>query len=87
MSEGHCRSDYRQEGRLCLRTKGNQGKLFEQVEHWFKQAQTNNFAGIEVTYQTTESGHHRIETRQCYSVPVIALGHFRTKLVGKDCKR
>jgi len=38
-------------------------------------AQTNNFAGIEVSsYQTTESGHHRIETRQCYSVPVIALG-------------
>jgi len=68
-----------------LGLKGNQGKLFEQVEHWFKQAQTNYFAGIEVSSYQTESGHHRIETRQCYSVPVIALGG--TKLVGKDCKR
>jgi len=46
MSEGHCRSDYRQGPTMCLGLKGNQGKLFEQVEHWFKQAQTNNFAAL-----------------------------------------
>jgi predicted transposase YbfD/YdcC len=58
-----------------LALKGNQGKLHEQVEQWFKQAHNNDFAGIDYSYyQTTHSTHHRLERRQYWSVPVSALG-------------
>lgn len=58
-----------------LALKGNQGKLYEQVEAWFKQARSHEFAQLDYSYyQTTESNHHRIEIRQYWSVPVAALG-------------
>lgn len=42
---------------------------------WFKQARSNEFAGVDYSYyQNTSSNHHRIETRQYWSVPVAALG-------------
>ena len=46
--------------------KGNQGKLNQQLEAWFGQAQAQGFSGIEYSYQeTVEAGHHRLETRCC----------------------
>jgi predicted transposase YbfD/YdcC len=62
------------EGDYVLALKGNQGKLSQQVEDWFKQAQAQNWQGIEYSYdETLETGHHRIETRQVWSVPVSQL--------------
>jgi predicted transposase YbfD/YdcC len=62
------------EGEYVLALKGNQGKLNLQVETWFKQAESQNWQGIELTYhQTVEAGHHRIETRQVWAVPVSQL--------------
>lgn len=62
------------EGEYVLALKGNQGKLNQQVEAWFEQAQANAFSGIEHSYHSSvEAGHHRIETRQVWSVPVSQL--------------
>ena len=58
-----------------LALKGNHGKLCSEVTHWFEQARQNGFFGIEHSYyQTTESGHGRIEIRQYWSVPISKLG-------------
>ena len=52
-----------------------QGKLSQQVEAWFKQAQASDWQGIEYSYhETVEAGHHRIETRQVWAVPVTQFG-------------
>ena len=57
-----------------LALKGNQKKLHKQVEDWFKEAKNNNFTGIEYSYHSQiEAGHHRIEKRQIYSVPISLL--------------
>jgi len=62
------------EGDYVLALKGNQGKLSQQVEAWFEQAEFQNWQGIEFTYhETVEAGHHRIETRQVWAVPVSQL--------------
>lgn len=62
------------EGEYVLALKGNQGKLSLQVEAWFTQAQVINWQGIEYSYhETVEAGHHRIETRQVWAVPVSQL--------------
>ncbi len=73
------------EGEYVLALKGNQGKLSQQVEDWFKQAQAKNWQGIEFSYyQTVETGHHRIETRQVWAVPVSQLPplHRQSQWVG-----
>lgn len=58
-----------------LALKGNQGKLYDEVSSWFEKAKSNNFEGVEHSYNhTTESGHGRIEIRQYWSVPVCQLG-------------
>ena len=62
------------EGDYVLALKGNQGKLSQQVEDWFKQAESQNWQGIEFSYdETLEAGHQRIETRQVWAVPVSQL--------------
>jgi predicted transposase YbfD/YdcC len=62
------------EGDYILALKGNQGKLSQQVENWFKQAESQNWQGIEFSYdETVEAGHQRIETRQVWAVPVSQL--------------
>jgi predicted transposase YbfD/YdcC len=62
------------EGDYVLALKGNQGKLCEQVETWFDQARATNWQGIDYSYhETVEAGHHRIETRQVWAVPVSQL--------------
>ncbi len=48
-------------GDYVLALKGNQGKLFPQVEDWFDQAIAGDWQGIEYSYQEkVESGHHRL---------------------------
>ena len=48
-------------GDYVLALKGNQGKLFQQVEGWFDQAIAGDWQGIEYSYQEkVESGHHRL---------------------------
>lgn len=59
------------EGDYVLALKGNQGQLSQQVEAWFEQAQAKNWQGIEYSdHETVEAGHHRIDTRQVWAVPV-----------------
>ncbi len=73
------------EGDYVLALKGNQGKLSQQVSDWFKQAQAKNWQGIESSYyETLETGHHRIETRQVWAVPVSQLPplHRQSQWVG-----
>ena len=54
--------------------KGNQGKLCQQVEQWFQKAQINHWQGIDHSYDIQiQSGHHRIEKRQVWSVPITQL--------------
>lgn len=62
------------EGDYVLALKGNQGKLLTQVKTWFDQARATNWQEIDYTYhETVESGHHRLETRQVWAVPVSQL--------------
>jgi len=57
-----------------LALKDNQGTLSGQVESWFAAAQANQWDGITYSYQkTVDAGHHRIETRQVWAVPVSQL--------------
>ena len=62
------------EGDYVLALKGNQGTLSRAVETWFEQAEAQGWAGIDYDYhETLESSHHRIETRQVWTVPVSQL--------------
>lgn len=73
------------EGEYVLALIGNQGKLSKLVEDWFKQAQDKNWQGIESSYhETVETGHHRIETRRVWAVPVSLLPplHRQSQWVG-----
>lgn len=55
---------------LCL--KGNHPTLFNQVETWFKTERTENRLP-KSTEHTVESGHHRIEKRQVWTIPLSAM--------------
>lgn len=62
------------EGDYVLALKGNQGTLSRAVETWFEQSETSGWTGIDYDYhETMESAHHRIETRQVWTVPVSQL--------------
>ena len=55
--------------------KKNHPTLYKQVKIWFETARTNQFAGIKVSEDSrTETGHHRVETRKVWAVPVAAFG-------------
>lgn len=57
-----------------LALKENQKLLHEGVEQWFEKAQKENFVGRKYSYfQTIESGHHRLEKRQVWSVEISEL--------------
>ena len=65
---------YNAKADYVLALKANHSTLYKQVEAWFKQAQLQDFKGIEVSYsQQVEKGHHRIEKRQVWCVPVSQL--------------
>ena len=54
--------------------KGNQGLLYQQVQEWFEESQAQGWQGIDYSYhETIEGGHHRIETRQVWTVGVQEL--------------
>lgn len=58
-----------------LTLKANHPTLYNQVKNWFIQAQNNQFEGIEVSYdQRLDKGHHRVEKRQVWAVPLSAFG-------------
>lgn len=55
--------------------KSNHPTLYNQVKTWFEMAKAQQFEGIEVSQDSrTEKGHHRLEIRQVWAVPVAALG-------------
>lgn len=65
----HKQADY------VLALKGNHPTLYAQVKNWFEMAQTHHFEGIQVSYdQRLEKGHHRLEKRQVWAVPLEAFG-------------
>lgn len=58
---------------LCL--KANHPTLFNQVKQWFKTARENDFDSVELDHERkVEKGHHRIEKRQVWAIPVSAFG-------------
>lgn len=58
-----------------LALKSNHPTLYNQVKDWFNIAITQEFMGIEVSYDSrTEKEHHRIETRKVWAVSVASLG-------------
>lgn len=70
-----------------LALKGNQSKLHKQVKEWFEKAKNNEFFEIEYScHEEVESGHHRIEKRQVYSVPVTALPTLHNQNKWKELK-
>jgi predicted transposase YbfD/YdcC len=73
------------EGDYVLALKGNQGKLYKQVQGWFLQASAPDWLGIEHSYhEILETGHHRLETRQVWVVSVSQLPplHRQSQWVG-----
>lgn len=57
-----------------LALKANHPTLFQQVKDWFDFAQSQKFAGIDISFnERVETGHHRLEKRCCWSVPVSQL--------------
>ena len=60
-----------QGGDYILALKGNQGTLHKQIKAFFQAGEQNQWAGINVSYsECTEAGHHRIERRQVWAVPI-----------------
>ena len=56
-------------GDYVLALKGNQGRLSEQVNQFFTQAQANQFTGIAYDYhETVDGGHGRVEVRRYWAV-------------------
>jgi len=57
-----------------LSLKDNHPTLHQQVKNWFEIAQSLGFKGVDVSIsQRLEKGHHRIENRKVYTVPVSQL--------------
>ena len=55
--------------------KSNHPTLYNQVKDWFETAKTQEFIGIEMSYDSRiEKGHHRLETRKAKAVSVAKLG-------------
>jgi predicted transposase YbfD/YdcC len=58
-----------------LALKANHPTLFSQVKNWFESAKMSQFKQIEFSYdQRIEKGHHRLEKRQVWAVPLAAFG-------------
>lgn len=55
-----------------LSLKSNHPTLFQQVEQWFQQAHSGSTLPTPREH-TTETGHHRIETRTVWTLPVSAF--------------
>lgn len=58
-------------GDYILALKANQDSLYQGVKDFFSDAIANDWQGIEHSYaRSTDSGHHRIEHRQTWVVPI-----------------
>ena len=58
-----------------LTLKGNHPTLYQQVSNWFEQARANEFAEVDYSYdKRVEAGHHHLEIRRIWCVPVGQLG-------------
>jgi predicted transposase YbfD/YdcC len=69
-------AEIRQRGAdYVLSLKANHPTLYQQVSQWFQAAEATAFEGIEFSYdQRVEGGHHRIENRKLWAVPVSQMG-------------
>lgn len=57
-----------------LALKANHPTVYSQVQQWFETAVTNNFIGIEFSYdKRIEKAHHRTEIREVWSVKAAAI--------------
>lgn len=57
-----------------LSLKDNHPTLHQQVNNWFEIAQSLGFKNVDVNIsQRVEKGHHRIENRKVYTVPVSQI--------------
>ncbi len=57
-----------------LSLKDNHPTLHHQVKTWFETAQSLEFKGVDVSIShRAEKGHHRVENRKVYTVPVSQL--------------
>lgn len=57
-----------------LSLKDNHPTLHQQVKNWFEASLAQGFEGVDVSIsQRIEKGHHRIENRKVYTVPVSQL--------------
>ncbi|MBD0386573.1 MAG: ISAs1 family transposase [Nostoc sp. C3-bin3] len=57
-----------------LSLKDNHPTLHQQVKNWFEIAQSLGFKDVDVNIsQRIEKGHHRIENRQVYTVPISQI--------------
>ena len=55
--------------------KRNHPNLYNHVKDWFETAKSQEFMGIEMSYDCrTEKGHHRVQNRQVWAVSVAQLG-------------
>jgi predicted transposase YbfD/YdcC len=73
-----------QGGDYILALKGNQGSLHQEVKAFFETAEHSHWVGIEFSHSDyTEAGHHRIEHRQVWAVPLSQVpglpGHRKWK--------
>ena len=58
-----------------LTLKANHPTLYNQVKQWFETGRQHSFEGVEFSHhQKLEKGHHRIEKRQVWAVPLSAFG-------------
>lgn len=70
-----------------LALKANQKNFYKEVEQWFEQARKENFQDREYSYsQTVESGHHRIEKREIWTVPISSLPFWNEPLKWKGLR-
>ncbi len=67
-----------------LTLKKNHPTLYGQVNTWFESAQKQGFAEIDYSYdEGVEAGHHRLETRRVWCIPVEQMGnHNPTRSMG-----
>jgi predicted transposase YbfD/YdcC len=71
-----------------LALKGNHPTLHGQVKNWFEQQLSQGFEAISHSYdERIETGHHRIEKRQVWCVPISQLPtlHNQDNWVGLKC--
>ena len=69
-----------QGGDYLLSVKKNQGQLYDDLQLFFKLCHQNEFTKVNVDYhKTTNGGHGRIETRECWAISgEDALAFLRT---------